>query len=276
MPYLLAHDLGTSGNKATLYTTEGKLVASRVHPYDLLVTHGNWAEQRADDWWEAVCCTTRELTAMVNPAEIEAVSFSGQMMGCLCLDADGRPLRNAIIWADMRSSQAERMVREQMEESDFYRITGHRISPSYSAFKLRWIRDNEPEIYQKTAVVLNAKDYIVYRLTGRPVTDRSDASATCLYDLNRREWSDDMLNLFGLDRDKMPDILPSTAVAGRVTAQAAKPPACLRARRLSAVVGTAPAPPWGPGASTKGLPTAVWAPPPGFQWHLLRRSPTRR
>lgn len=220
MPYLLAHDLGTSGNKATLYTTEGKLVASRVHPYDLLVTHGNWAEQRGDDWWEAVCRTTRELAAMVNPAEIEAVSFSGQMMGCLCLDADGRPLRNAIIWADMRSSQAERMVREQMEESDFYRITGHRISPSYSAFKLRWIRDNEPEIYQKTAVVLNAKDYIVYRLTGRPVTDRSDASATCLYDLNRREWSDDMLNLFGLDRDKMPDILPSTAVAGRVTAQA--------------------------------------------------------
>ena len=222
MPYLLAHDLGTSGNKATLYTTGGELVASRVHAYDLLVTHGNWAEQRAGDWWEAVRSTTEELSALVNPAEIEAVSFSGQMMGCLCLDADGVPLRDAVIWADMRSSEQENRVRAQMKEADFYRITGHRISPSHSAFKLRWIKDNEPEVYQKTAVVLNAKDYILYRLTGRFVTDCSDASATCLYNLNHRRWSDDMLSLFGLAKDKMPEILPSTAVVGSVTPEAAR------------------------------------------------------
>lgn len=222
MPYLLAHDLGTSGNKATLYTTEGELVASRVHSYDLLVAHGNWAEQRADDWWDAVRCTTKELCALVDPAEIAAVSFSGQMMGCLCLDADGTPLRNAIIWADMRSAQQEAMVRAQMSESEFYRITGHRISPSYSGFKLRWLKDNEPEIYQKTAVVLNAKDYIIYRLTGQVVTECTDASATCLYDLNHRRWSDEMLSVFGLSKEKMPEILPSIAVAGKVTPEAAR------------------------------------------------------
>ena len=132
MPYLLAHDLGTSGNKATLYTTEGVLVASRVHHYDLLVTHGNWAEQRADDWWDAVCRTTRELTETIDPAEIEAVSFSGQMMGCLCVDREGRPLRNAMIWADMRASEQESRIRESISEREFYEITGPRNSPSYS------------------------------------------------------------------------------------------------------------------------------------------------
>ena len=253
MPYLLAHDLGTSGNKATLYTTEGRLMASRVHPYDLLVTHGNWAEQRADDWWQAVRRTTQELTALVDPADIEAVSFSGQMMGCLCLDVAGRPLRNAIIWADMRSEAQERMVRQQMEESDFYYITGHRISPSYTAFKLRWIRDNEPELYQKNAVVLNAKDYILYRLTGRFVTDRSDASATCLYDLNKRQWSDDMLALFGVDREKLPEILTSTAVAGRITAQAAEDTGLLAGTPVVCGGGDGPCAAVGTGCVREGI-----------------------
>lgn len=222
MSYLLAHDLGTSGNKATLYSVQGELIASRVHPYDLLISNGNWAEQCANDWWEAVRSTTKELTALVNPSEIAAISFSGQMMGCLCLGSDGAPLHNALIWADMRAREQEIQVRRQIEEKDFYRITGHRISPSYSAFKLAWLREHEPEIYRKTAVVLNAKDYIIYCLTGRLVTDQSDASSTCLYDLNRHVWSDDMLSLFCLDRNKMPDILPSTAIAGSVTPLAAQ------------------------------------------------------
>lgn len=222
MTYLLAHDLGTSGNKATLYSSDGKLIASRVHHYDLLVTNGNWAEQRADDWWNAVCVTTRELLSTVDPSQVAAVSFSGQMMGCLCLDAHGEPVRNAVIWADMRSAAQEQHVRREMKEEDFYRITGHRISPSYSAFKLAWIRENEPEVYAKTAVTLNAKDYIVYKLTGRIATENSDASSTCAYDLVKGTWSDEMLSVFGLEKSKMPEILPSTAIAGKVTAEAAR------------------------------------------------------
>ncbi len=253
MAYLLAHDLGTSGNKATLYTTEGALVASRVCSYDLRVTHGNWAEQRADDWWEAVCRSTRELTALVPPTEIEAVSFSGQMMGCLCLDGDGQPLRNALIWADMRSSEQERQVRAQMEEREFYRLTGHRISPSYGAFKLRWIKDNEPEIYRRTAVVVNAKDYILFRLTGRFVTDQSDASSTCVYDITRREWSEELLSLFGLDIEKMPDILPSIAVAGAVTQQAARETGLVAGTKVVCGGGDGPCAAVGTGCVREGV-----------------------
>lgn len=84
--YLLAHDLGTSGNKATLFTSEGKLVKSTVYSYDLHVHYGTWIDQNADDWWKAVCETTKDLLADINPADVAAVSFSGTMMACLCVD----------------------------------------------------------------------------------------------------------------------------------------------------------------------------------------------
>ncbi|MGN1274532.1 MAG: FGGY family carbohydrate kinase, partial [Thermoguttaceae bacterium] len=120
MKYILAHDLGTSGNKATLYSEEGKLVASVTMEYELLLSNGNWAEQRAEDWWRAVCDSTRKLLENVDPADIAAVSFSGQMLGCLCVDEKCLPLANSIIWADMRSSEEEKLIRERIAETDFY------------------------------------------------------------------------------------------------------------------------------------------------------------
>ncbi|MBQ8670678.1 MAG: xylulokinase, partial [Oscillospiraceae bacterium] len=137
--YILAHDLGTSGNKATLYSTDGKLVKSTVYSYDLFTGENNMAEQRADDWWRAVCETTKALVAEVNPADVIAVSFSGQMMGCLCVDDRGDPLYNALIWADMRSTREEAAIRAGMDSMEFYRTTGHRISASYSLTKLMWL-----------------------------------------------------------------------------------------------------------------------------------------
>ena len=137
---------------------------------------GNIAEQRADDWWQAVCKSTKELLIGIKNTSVAAISFSGQMMGCLCIDDKGEPIRNALIWADMRSVEQENKIRNNIDEFDFYKITGHRISPSYSLTKLMWIKDNEPEAYKKTYKMLNAKDYIVYRLTGNIVTEPSDAS----------------------------------------------------------------------------------------------------
>ena len=128
--YILAHDLGTSGNKATLYNLDGKLVKSTVFSYDLLTGDNNAAEQRADDWWEAVCETTKNLLEGINSVDIAAVSFSGQMMGCLCVDDKGVPLHNALIWADMRSTKQESAIRNNIDELDFYKTTGHRISSS--------------------------------------------------------------------------------------------------------------------------------------------------
>ena len=104
--YLLAHDLGTSGNKATLFSTEGQLIASCTYNYDVYYSNNNWAEQNPNDWWQAVIATTKTLIKNINPKDILAVSFSGQMMGCVCVDKKQEPLRNAIIWADMRATKA--------------------------------------------------------------------------------------------------------------------------------------------------------------------------
>lgn len=220
--YIIAHDLGTSGNKATLYDTDGKLIKSSVYSYSLYTDVNNVAEQNADDWWRAVVETTVELLNDISASDVVAVSFSGQMMGCLCVDKNGTPLRNSLIWADMRSTEQEKKVESLISGQEFYSITGHRISPSYSALKFMWVKDNEPEVYKNTYKTLNAKDYIIFKLTGRFVTEPSDASATCFMDLKKCSWSDEMLRVTGIDRDKLPEIIRSVDIAGTVTKEAAK------------------------------------------------------
>jgi xylulokinase len=220
--YILAHDLGTSGDKATLFTEQGELVTSETYPYDTRFFNGNWAEQRPSDWWDAVCATTRRILQQIDRRQVAAVSFSGQMMGCVCVDARGNALCNAIIWADQRAVEETAFIREHIEAERFYQITGHRISPSYSAEKLMWVRNNEPDIFSKTHKLLNAKDYIIYKLTGKFVTEYSDASGTHLLDLSNLCWSQEILDLVGFDENILPDLVPSTHVAGGITREAAE------------------------------------------------------
>ena len=222
--YLLAHDLGTSGNKASLFTTDGEFVGSEVYSYEAHYFNGTWAEEDAAEWWKAVCVTTQKLISETKtaPGDIAAVSFSGQMMGCLCVDREGRPLRRSIIWADSRAVTQAAKLEEKISQKDFYRITGHRNSASYGVQKLMWIRDNEPDTYRQTYKVLNAKDYIVYCLTGAFCTDYSDANSMTCFDINRLEWSQELIGYAGIDPEKLPDAKPSVHVAGTVTAQAAR------------------------------------------------------
>lgn len=219
--YLLAHDLGTSGNKATLYTTSGRLVKSIVSSYDTHYFNGNWAEQNPHDWWEAVCKSTKELTKDIDNKEIAAISFSGQMQGCVCVDKNGRPLRPAIIWADQRATKETQHLIEKIGEKEFYKITGHRASPAYSVEKLMWIKENEPEIYKDTYKMLLCKDYIVLKLTDQFATDYSDASGTNAFDLNKMKWSKEIIDASQLDPIKFPELFPSTHVIGKVTPSAA-------------------------------------------------------
>lgn len=220
--YILAHDLGTSGNKATLFDEDGKFIKSAVYPYKMYTGADNSAEQNADDWWKAVCETSKQLASEVGKENIAAMSFSGQMMGCLCVDKSGRPLCTSLIWADMRSTEQADYIKAHMSDEQFYKITGHRISASYSLTKLMWIRDNMPDIYEKTYKVLNAKDYIILKLTGNFVTEPSDASSTCLFDLNTFSWSDEILSISCIDKNKLPQIIGSDTVAGVITSKAAE------------------------------------------------------
>ncbi len=222
--YILAHDVGTSGNKATLYRIDGKLAGSMVEEYPTYYPNSGWVEQNANDWWKAVCVSTKKLLEQtdIKPAEVACVSFSAQMMGCLLVDKAGTPLRNMLIWADTRSAIQEKHMLERVNMERCYQITGHRLSASYSAAKLLWIKDNQPELYQQAYKMLHAKDYLVFKLTGQFVTDFSDASGTNLLDIRRKEWSRELLEAFGVRPDLLPELHASTDVVGRVTNQAAK------------------------------------------------------
>ncbi len=223
MKYILAHDLGTSGNKATLFSEEGRLIGSAVYAYGTEYFNETWVEQDPADWWRAVCETSRALISEtgVSNADIAAVSFSGQMMGCLCVDRAGNPLRKSIIWADQRAQAQARALGEKIPLREFYGIVGHRNAASYGLQKLMWVRDNEPEIYEATYKTLNAKDYIVMKLTGNFLTEPSDASSNACVDLKTLGWSERLIEYAGVDYDKFPKIVPSTFVAGGVTAAAA-------------------------------------------------------
>ncbi len=221
--YVLAHDLGTTGNKATLYDADGQLVGSAFHGYQTDYPHTNWAEQDPEDWWTAVCRSTRRLLAETDrqSAEIACVTFSGQMMGCVPLDPQARPLRKAIIWADQRAVAQASWVEERISFADVYRTTGHRLSASYSLAKILWVRDHQPGIYRQTHKFVHAKDAIVARLTGRFVTDPSDASGMNLYDLEAGTWSPQILDAAELSPAQLPEIVPSSAVVGQVRSAAA-------------------------------------------------------
>ena len=214
--YLIAHDLGTSGDKATLFTADGELVKSVTYAYDTHFFNSTWAEQNPEDWWSAFCENNAALLKGVDESQVTAVAFSGQMMGCVAVDKDGKPLRPAIIWADQRAQAQEQQLRAHMDEDEFYHITGHRISASYSIEKLMWIRDNEPEVYSRTHKMLQPKDYLIHRLTGKFVTDYSDASGTNALDLNTLSWSDRILDVAKIDRAKIAEAHESTYVAGEI------------------------------------------------------------
>ncbi len=220
--YLIAHDLGTTGNKATLFDTDGNLIKSVNYSYDTNFFNGNWAEQNPDDWWKAVCETNKMLLDGVDSSKVSALAFSGQMMGCVVVDKEGNHLRPAIIWADQRSQEQESYLRSHIDEKEFYTITGHKISASYSIEKLMWIRDNETEVFSKTYKMLQPKDYVIQKLTGQFVTDFSDASGTNCFDLNTFKWSDKILDIANIDISLLPDALESTYVAGIIDGEMSK------------------------------------------------------
>jgi len=220
---ILAHDLGTTGDKAALFAADGELVAAVVERYPTAYAPGGHVEQDAADWWNATGAATRALLERdeVDRADVDCVCFSGQMMGALLLDEGGEPVRPALIWADTRSQPQCAQLIERIGMDDGYRLIGHRLNPTYSLTKAMWVRDHEPDVYARARHLVLAKDYVAYKLTGRLVTDPSDASSTNAFDQPEGRWSGELLEAAGLDPELMPEVVPSTTVVGGVTAAAA-------------------------------------------------------
>lgn len=219
--YLIAHDLGTSGDKATLFTTDGMLVRSCTVPYTVNFFGKNCAEQNPDDWWNAVCQATKKVLDGISNTDVLGLSFSAQMQGCLLVDQKGNPLRPSIIWADQRSVEETAYLENEIGFDQMYEITGHRLSPNYTLEKIMWLKRNETDNYNRAFRVLQAKDYILFRLTGQFVTDYSDASGTNALDLEHLCWSEEILSASGIRKELFPELHHSTDIIGKVTIEAA-------------------------------------------------------
>jgi xylulokinase len=225
-PYIIAYDLGTGGNKASLYDAEGRCISEVFVDYPTFYPRAGWHEQRPEDWWTAVVQSTQLLltAAAVDPSEITSLAISGHSLGVVPLDASGGLLREATpIWSDGRAVPQTKAMFEHYSETEWYYLTGNGFpAPLYSAFKIMWYRDNEPEIFERIWKVIGTKDYINYRLTGYIGTDYSYASGSGVYDLVNWGYSARLIEASGLPADLFPEIVPSTQVIGCLSPNAAK------------------------------------------------------
>ncbi len=223
MAFLLGIDIGTSGTKTVLFTPEGKAVASHTVEYPLYQPENGWAEQDPMDWWRAVCETCRAVMGKsgIKPVKIKGIGLSGQMHGLVMLDEKGVPLRKAIIWCDQRTGkQCEDMTRLVGAEK-MVAITANPAMTGFTASKILWVRDNQPQVYEKCRHILLPKDYIRYMLTGELATDVSDASGMQVLDVKARQWSDEILSLLKIDKALLGAVYESPDITGKVHAQAA-------------------------------------------------------
>ncbi len=226
MDTLIAYDLGTGGNKASLYDAAGRMLAAEFVPYATAFPQAGWHEQRPEAWWDSVVESTRRLLAggVVDPNTIRGLAISGHSLGCVPLDRDGRLLRESTpIWSDSRPLEQVVKFFSQVDPGQWYRTTGNGFPPQhYTVFKILWYRDHEPEMFCRIDKVIGTKDYVNFRLTGRLATDYSYASGCGVYDLLGGKYSSELLAAADLSPDLLPEIVPATTVLGQLTGAAAE------------------------------------------------------
>ena len=224
MEYLLGVDLGTSGTKTVLFDIEGRAVAGSTSEYDFEQPQNGWAEQEPQLWWDAVQQTIKTVmeTSRVDPECIRGVGVSGQMHGLVMLDERGEVLRKAIIWCDGRTGKQCEEIETRVGRERLVELTGNPALPSFTASKLLWVRENEPEIYRRCRMVLLPKDFIRYKLTGKYGQEVSDASGTNLLDIRQRDWSEEILRKLEIDPALLPQVQESTESAGAISQWAAQ------------------------------------------------------
>ena len=205
-------DLGTSGVKVVLLNAQGEVAAVSSAPLRVSRPHALWSEQDPESWWLATDQAMQTLAQQHALSEVKAIGLSGQMHGATLLDSAHRVLRPAILWNDGRSGEQCRELEQRVPASR--QITGNLMMPGFTAPKLLWVQQHEPDIFQQVAKVLLPKDYLRWRLSGDFASDMSDAAGTMWLDVARRDWSDQMLDACGLTRDQMPRLFEGNGVTG--------------------------------------------------------------
>ena len=224
MRYLLGIDIGTSGTKTILIDEEGNVRARATQEYPLYSPKPQWSEQDPEDWWTASCATVREVLQKsgVEPRDIKGIGLSGQMHGSVFLDKNDRVLRRALLWNDQRTQAECDWITQTVGRKKVVDLISNPVLTGFTAGKIVWLRNNEPELYAQVAKVLLPKDFVRLRLTGEYATEVSDASGTALFNVRGRVWSDEMLAAIDIPREWMPTCYESQEISGRISEEAAR------------------------------------------------------
>lgn len=214
MKYLIGIDIGTSGTKTVLFDENGTNVRQKTVEYPMSQPKNGWAEQSPEDWWNAVLETLKYVSDGVD--NIAGIGFSGQMHGLVMLDENGEVIRPSIIWCDQRTGKECEEITSLVGKERLVEITANPALTGFTASKILWVRNNEPENYKKCKHILLPKDYIRYRLTGVFATDASDASGMQLLDVAKRDWSDEVLEKLNIDKSLLAKVYESPEITGYV------------------------------------------------------------
>jgi len=215
----LGIDIGTSGVKAVVISADGSVAGQGTAALTVSRPHELWSEQAPEDWWAATEAAVRAIDPAVRRS-VRGIGIAGQMHGATLLDADDKPLRPAILWNDGRSyAECEEM---EAAVPNLHAIAGNMAMPGFTAPKLAWVRKHEPAVFDRIRAVLLPKDYVRLRMTGEKASDMSDSAGTLWLDVQRRDWSDELLAATGLTRDQMPRLFEGSEIAGALRPEIAE------------------------------------------------------
>ena len=212
--YYIGVDLGTSAVKLLLMEGNGKIANIVSKEYPLYFPHPGWSEQKPEDWWEAVKCGLKELVAGYDASKVAGISFGGQMHGLVILDKDDQVIRPAILWNDGRTQEETDYLNNVIGKDKLSQYTANIAFTGFTAPKVLWVKNKEPENFARIAKIMLPKDYIAYKLSGSFCTDVSDASGMLLFDVAHKCWSKEMMEICGVKEEQLAKIYESYEAVG--------------------------------------------------------------
>ena len=215
--HFIGLDVSTTASKAVVIDEQGRVVATASHDHALETPRPLWSEQDPAEWWRASCASLRTVLEVIPPDSVAALGLTGQMHGLTALDARDDVLRPAILWNDQRSAAQCAAITAAIGAERLYQLIGSSMLPGFTAPKLAWLRDEEPQVFGRIAHVLLPKDYVRFLLCGDRVTDVADGSGMALMDVGARKWSEEMLAGLAIPRDWLPQLAESQEVCAEIS-----------------------------------------------------------
>ena len=219
--YFAGIDLGTSSVKLLLMDEKGEIVKIVSREYPLSFPHPGWSEQAPEDWWRESMAGLKELIADVDKSQLAGISFGGQMHGLVILDEKDAVIRPAILWNDGRSTKECDYLNNQIGQDKISSYTANIAFAGFTAPKILWVKENEPDNFKRIRKIMLPKDYLAYCLTGVHATDVSDASGMLLLDVKNRKWSKEMCDLCSISTDMLPKLFESYECIGTLKPEVA-------------------------------------------------------